>query len=130
MESPDHDARDASRSALERHEVADAALVEPAIVVDDEDPTDGVTPGSLQRLEEHVDRSDVANWQRATGDRSPFEQRPKPAWPEPDLEPMTDDGVGNRCRRELRSVHRNKSIVVDAVRVHQLGFQAKWRIVP
>ena len=69
MEPPDHDRGDPRSRAFERHEIADTALVEPAVVVDDQDPAGGIGAGTLEGFEEHVDRADVVNGQRPARDR-------------------------------------------------------------
>ena len=69
MRSPHDDARQAGRIRLADDQVADARLVGPPLVVDDDDPA-GPRRG-IDRLEEHVDASAVRGGQRRPGERLP-----------------------------------------------------------
>ncbi len=102
VETPDDDRRDPRGRALERDEIADAALVQPALVVDDEDAPAGSFADALQGLEEDIDRSDVADWQGAPGYDGTRDHRDEPDRSQPEIEAMTNDGVGDSGSREGR----------------------------
>lgn len=111
VKAPHDDRGDAGGGAFERHEVANAALIEPAVVVDDEHPSAGVSTRPLEGLEEDVDRADMSDREGSAGDDGSWDDRPETDGSEAQRPLVADRGVRDRGGGDLLVLSPRSAIV-------------------
>ncbi len=117
MGAPDDDAGQAGDVCLAGHEIANAAFVEPAGVVDDEHVA---ALGRGDGLEKDVDAARVTRRTRAPGDPCGHPQRPERLRADANRQLQLRARVGDEWRRPVESPRsRSRVIGFDPIAVHR-----------
>ena len=97
VQSPHHQPTDPRRLCLQHDQIADARLIFPPAVINDQNVT---MAGAAERFQEHVNAAVVAGRERRSGDPLPGDDRADSRRRDPQRHSRTDTGIGHqRCRK-------------------------------
>src|SRR5580692_2615800 len=104
VQSPHHHPADPCRLCLQHYQIADARLIFPPAVVDDQDVTMG---GAVERFQEHINAAVVAGRERASGDPLSRHDRADSRRRDPQRHSPTDTGIGHQRRRKAAELRQH-----------------------